>query len=502
MVIFNYIGDLRKQLALYLENKLGAPSEQIILITTMASAIPFSLLNYFINNRKARLLYSLIIGFILHYSIYGINSLHTIFGTIASYIYTYYFGRKLSPFYLLIATMAHLSFLNIKRMIVDFGGWAIDDISTIYMVEVAKYSSFCFSYSDGKLDPKDIISQHQRKKRIEKMPSLLEYASYIYFYPTTIIGPFVEYMDFINFINKKDVYENLTNKLGYIFKQGLYKLFIAILFIVIFALYGDVYPMSFVGSPELRKKYPEWWMRFLFLYLCGPIGRSKYYIAWGLTYSSLIFSGMSYGESYKEIEIIKNGEKIKEKKLVQDVDKGSYGSIIYNEFGMNPVLKMTYWNMSIHIWLKYNVFTRVLSSKKFKNNKVMASFITFIFSAVWHGFYPSYFISFFIFYLFQEGGAFLNELGFYKYVGAHSIFMPLVILKTIFFYDIIGSIFYCLEIGSTKEILINYYGLPANAIIGFYLFSIFYRLAFKKKEKKKNIKEEKLNTKENNKKIE
>ena len=176
-----YLGSLRRQLALYLEIKLGAPSEQIILIITMVLAIPFSFLNYLIHNRTARVLYSLIIGFILHYSIYGIQSLHTIFGTVASYLYVKYFGRKLSPFYLLIASMAHLSLLNIIRMIVDFGGWAIDDISTIYMVIVAKVSSFGFSYADGEKDEKDIRSDHLKHTRIEELPSIFEYASYIFF---------------------------------------------------------------------------------------------------------------------------------------------------------------------------------------------------------------------------------------------------------------------------------------------------------------------------------
>ena len=78
--------------------------------------------------------------------------------------------------------MLHLSILNIIRMIVDFGGWAIDDISTIYMVAVAKISSFGFSYSDGDKEPSTIKSSHQRKMIIKEMPSLLEYASYIYFF--------------------------------------------------------------------------------------------------------------------------------------------------------------------------------------------------------------------------------------------------------------------------------------------------------------------------------
>lgn len=37
-------------------------------------------------------------------------------------------------------------------MFFDFAGWAIDDISTIYMVNVAKYSSFTYNYDDGVQD--------------------------------------------------------------------------------------------------------------------------------------------------------------------------------------------------------------------------------------------------------------------------------------------------------------------------------------------------------------
>ena len=489
-MVFNYILGLRRQFSLYLEKELGSPAEQIALITTMAAAIPFSLLNYFIHNRTLRLLYSLIIGLMLHFSIYGINSFHTIFGTIASYYFVYFFGRKISPFYLLVASLAHLSILNIRRMILDFGGWAIDDITTIFMVAVGKYSSFAFSYSDGGKDINAIRSAHQKQSRIEKIPSLFEYASYIYFYPTAIVGPFIEYKDFINFIDKKDCYQNLTSKLIYIFSQGIQKLFIAIFFIVIFALYGGKYPMTLVGTAEFRKIYPEWWKRILYMYICGPVARSKYYIAWALTYSSLIFSGMSYGETENNNIIIPN------------VDKGSYGSIIYTEFGPNPNYKMIYWNNSIHIWLKYNVYTRVLgSSGRFKNNKVIAGFITYVFSALWHGFYSSYYISFLLIYFLEQDGQLLNELGFYKYVNQNKIFLPLTILKTTFFIDIIGSIFYCLEISTTKQILINYYGLPIIAIIPFYFFTIIYRLIFKKK-KNSNNNEEKFRDKNMNKKIE
>ena len=60
----------------------------------------------------------------------------------------------------------------------------------------------------------------------------------------------------------------------------------------------------------------------------------------------------------------------------------------------------------------------------------------------------------------------------------------------------IGSIFYCLEIGSTKQIFINYYGLPASAIIGFFILSLVYRIIFKKKKIRKDLDEGKIKEKE------
>ena len=144
-MVISSILNARMRFAIYLESKVGAPREQIVLISTMAAAVPFSFLNYFIKGHKNRILYSLIVGFAFHYSIYGINCLHTIFATLATYYFVKYYGRKLSPVYVLIGTMLQLSILNIHRMFFDFGGWAIDDISTIYMVNVAKYSSFASS---------------------------------------------------------------------------------------------------------------------------------------------------------------------------------------------------------------------------------------------------------------------------------------------------------------------------------------------------------------------
>ena len=476
---------LRYKFCNYISTKFNIPLDQIILITTILMTIPCCFLNYLIKGKKNRLLYSLILGFSFHYSIYGINTLHTILSTISTYLFIHFLGRKVTPFYVVIYTIIHLDILHIYRMIVNYGGWTVDDAASIYMVVLCKYTSIAFSYDDGKKDDKDIISEHHKKYKIVKKPTILEFCSYIYFYPTTIIGPFIEYKDFINFIEEKDCYSNLKSKFFIIFKKGITMFSLSWIFMIMYIFLGPKVPMALIAKPEFPKLYPYLWQRLLFLYFSGPPVRAKYYSGWLVSYSTVIFSGAAYGEDIKDGKIIPNFE------------KGSYGSILFTEFGMNPKLKMVYWNMSIHMWLKYNIYTRLLSTKGiFKNNKTLDSFITFIFSALWHGFYQTYFISFVTVYLFEQCATFLEQLGFYKFVENNKYLWPLISFKSALVMDGIGGILYVLEFENFKYFHKNLAGFPLNYMIGIYLIAIVYNLFFrKKKPRSKLAKTEALNEK-------
>lgn len=52
------------------------------------------------------------------------------------------------------------------------------------------------------------------------------------------------------------------------------------------------------------------------------------------------------------------------------------------------------WNVSVHKWLKYYVFLRMLDSTKRGGVQLKPILITFLVSAVWHGFYPGYYFFF------------------------------------------------------------------------------------------------------------
>jgi hypothetical protein len=51
----------------------------------------------------------------------------------------------------------------------------------------------------------------EREYLVEKLPSFYDYMGYIYYCGGTITGPFFEYKDFINFIERTGHYSNIPN---------------------------------------------------------------------------------------------------------------------------------------------------------------------------------------------------------------------------------------------------------------------------------------------------
>jgi len=70
------------------------------------------------------------------------------------------------------------------------------------------------------------------------------------------------------------------------------------------------------------------------------------------------------------------------------------------EFDPSPPSKMIYWNHGVHLWLKNHVALRMV--KKGERLSTAQNMITFGVSAFWHGFYPFYYIMFFMASLFAE----------------------------------------------------------------------------------------------------
>lgn len=111
-----------------------------------------------------------------------------------------------------------------------------------------------------------------------------------------------------------------------------------------------------------------------------------FYIPWCLTDSALIACGLAY--------------KSNSPKIGDTWDRIVSVYVWALESNPSPPAKMVYWNHTVHLWLKNHVAMRLV--KKGERLTVLANLMTFLVSAFWHGFYPFYYIMFFMAAIFVE----------------------------------------------------------------------------------------------------
>lgn len=68
------------------------------------------------------------------------------------------------------------------------------------MIAIQKITSLGFSLHDGMHRPYDSLLDHQKRTAVRRVPSLLEYLSYVLQFPTLMSGPMITFHDYIEFV--------------------------------------------------------------------------------------------------------------------------------------------------------------------------------------------------------------------------------------------------------------------------------------------------------------
>lgn len=100
-------------------------------------------------------------------------------------------------------------------------------------------------------------------------------------------------------------------------------------------------------------------------------------------------------ESQKETSL--GDEENKTASSIQDYNRIINIDVYEMEFNPHPMNVFRYWNITTAVWLKRYVRDRFIFYKDLNPSKTVKniSFLaTFMISAFWHGFYPSYYIMF------------------------------------------------------------------------------------------------------------
>ena len=121
--------------------------------------------------------------------------------------------------------------------------------------------------------------------------------------------------------------------------------------------------------------------KLLYQYLCVKLVIQTYLVGWCLMECGPIAAGLSFNGYDKE-----TGE-AKHDRVQSVVIWKLETSYRIKDFLAN-------WNISAHMWLKYYIFLRMLPNDKKAGGQAAAALTTFIVSAIWHGFYPGFFVFF------------------------------------------------------------------------------------------------------------
>lgn len=119
--------------------------------------------------------------------------------------------------------------------------------------------------------------------------------------------------------------------------------------------------------------------RIWILHMLGFSTRMKYYGVWCLTEGACILSGMGYKGIHPKTGRVQWNR-------LQNVNPWGI------ETAQNTRAYLENWNMNTNNWLRNYMYLRV--TPKGKKPGFRASLATFVTSALWHGFYPGYYLSF------------------------------------------------------------------------------------------------------------
>ncbi|XP_069462107.1 lysophospholipid acyltransferase 2 [Ambystoma mexicanum] len=323
-----------------------------------------------------------LLGLYLALFCFGWYALHFILQSGISYYIMVIVGVEHMHRFCFVFALGYLTLCQITRVYISDYGQYSADFSGPMMIITQKITSLAFEIHDGMFRKNEELTVSQRSLAVRRMPSLLEYLSYNCNFMGILAGPLCSYKDYITFIEgrsfqvkvseangKEDIkYEQIEPSPNAAVAQ---KLFVCGFSLFIYMTVTKVLPVEYNIDDNFTTtaSVPT---RVIYLYLSLMAARPKYYFAW--TLADAINNAAGFGfQGYD-----KNG--------VPCWDLISNLRISHIEFSTSFKMFIDNWNIQTALWLKRVCYERATFSPTAQ---------TFLLSAIWHGVYPGYYLTFF-----------------------------------------------------------------------------------------------------------
>jgi len=169
-------------------------------------------------------------------------------------------------------------------------GWTLD-FTGPQMILTLKLTSFGNNYYDGSR-PDSELNEEQKQLRIKKLPSLLEFYGFVYFFAGFLAGPAFEIQEYLSFTNL-DVFndKHANGKIPPTVKPAVIKLGTSLLLSCGLIL-SSKYPISWMYTAAFSN------LPFLYryFYMCFSVSlvRYRYYFGWKIAEGGANACGLGY----------------------------------------------------------------------------------------------------------------------------------------------------------------------------------------------------------------
>lgn len=194
------------------------------------------------------------------------------------------------------------------------------------------------------------------------------------------MGVFFEYSDYHKYVNQLDEYTSVPPP----YIPSLITLAYACGCLGFFLVLNNYFWVEYIYSSDFGND--SFAYKLYYIYVAMTVKRFFYYGPFKFTTGAFQATGLGY-----------NGHNPNKPELEWSKVEGAF---IWDIESANSVtIMLRAWNHQVHLWLKFYILARIQQGDR---PSFFESMSTFVVSAFWHGFYPSYYIMFMIAAVLQE----------------------------------------------------------------------------------------------------
>ncbi|KAL1547586.1 Lysophosphatidylcholine acyltransferase 1 [Salvia divinorum] len=362
-----------------LASAIGVSVPVLRFLLCFVVTIPVSFLHRFVpGGPTGRHFYAAATGAALSYLSFGFSSnLHFVVPMLLGYA-SMALCRKYCGIITFFLAFGYLIGCHVYYMSGDAWKEGGIDATGALMVITLKIISCVINYNDGILKEDD-LREAQKKNRLLKMPSLLEYFGYCLCCGSHFAGPVYEMKDYIEWTERKGIWQpSNKGRSPSPFLATLRALLQSAICMGLYLYLVPHFPLSRFTEPVYQEY--GFFKKLSYQYMSGFTARWKYYFIWSISEASTIISGLGFSGWTDS-----NPPKPKWDRAI-NVD------ILGLELAKSAVQIPLMWNIQVSTWLRHYVYERLI--QKGKKPGFFQLLATQTVSAVWHGLYPGYIIFF------------------------------------------------------------------------------------------------------------